>query len=116
MSLARNLRVAAAVLGIATVPVALWLPVYSSGESVADNVGGLFWAVLAVAVGLACLPAVVGGCHSRAVSLACGVLLLLGSFVTAFGLFLIPAAALLLLSLRWNGPVEGGVTRAGRLT
>ncbi len=96
------LRAAAAAAGLAVVPASLWLPVHSSGGSLTEDVGALFYAALAIGVVVACLPFFTHGPRSRRVTAGAGLLLVMGSFVTVLGMFFLPAALLLLLSA-WAG-------------
>lgn len=87
----------AAGLGLAVIPLAFSLPLYSSGETLADNVGGVFYVAVGVGAVLAALPLLVPVEARRDVALISGLLLLLSSFVTALGMFFIPSGALLCL-------------------
>lgn len=103
------LTVAAGILGLAVIPITLLLPVYSSGDTLSDQAGGLYYLALGIGMALACLPALVGNSWRNA-ALVCGVLLLLSSFVTMLGMFFIPAGIALCLAA-WT---SGAARKSGR--
>ena len=84
-------------LAIAVVPVALLAPVYSDGETIADNSGALLFFALAAGTVVASIPLSVPESMRRGAFWCCGAALVLSSFITVLGMFLVPSGLVLML-------------------
>jgi len=94
----RLARIAAVGFALVAVMVVVFAPLYSSGGTLVQENGSLPLLLASAATVVVAIPLILTGEAARRTALIAGVVLALSSFVTVLGIFILPAALLLIYS------------------